>query len=91
MSRSSSFTDNAATITVIADLSAVNITPTGAQTICASGSGSLLTAAETGGGAITSRQWGKRSVSGGAILISVVLQELLILQLAQVYLQEPGL
>lgn len=58
-----------ATVTVVtlANLSAVNVTPTGAQTICDTGTGSLLTATETGGGVITGRQWGKRSVSGGAI------------------------
>lgn len=56
-----------ATITVNASLSAVSITPNTAQTFCVSGSGSLLTASETGGGVITARQWGKRSTSGGAI------------------------
>ncbi|WP_281227178.1 T9SS sorting signal type C domain-containing protein [Flavobacterium aquiphilum] len=55
-----------ATVTVIAPLSGVSITSTASQTICSTGSGSLLTVAETGGGTIT-HQWGKRSVSGGAI------------------------
>jgi hypothetical protein len=58
---------NEITIVVLANLSAVNISPTGAQSMCTSGSGSLLTAAETGGGTIISRQWGKRSISGGTI------------------------
>ena len=55
------------TITVNPTLSAVALTPTSAQAICSNGNGSLLTATETGGGTITSRQWGKRSATGGTI------------------------
>lgn len=53
--------------TLRASLSAVSIAPTTTQNFCSNGTGTLLTATETGGGTITSRQWGKRSVSGGAI------------------------
>jgi SprB repeat len=60
-------TSNEITMTVNANLSSVNITPTGAQSICDPGTGTTLTVAETGGGAITGRQWGKRSASGGPI------------------------
>ena len=45
----------------------VAITPTNAQSFCEGYSGTELAAAESGGGPITARQWGKRSVSGGAI------------------------
>jgi hypothetical protein len=53
-----------AVVSITADLSLVSITPA-AQTICIGGSGSLLTATETGGGTITARQWVKRSTPGG--------------------------
>ena len=56
-----------ATVTVTANLSTVSLSPGTAQSICVGGSGSQLTASETGGGTITGRQWGKRSSSGGAI------------------------
>ncbi|TPG36268.1 T9SS sorting signal type C domain-containing protein [Flavobacterium pectinovorum] len=55
------------TVTVTPNLSAVAITPTGGQALCLISSGTLLTVAETGGGTITPRQWGKRSVTGGTI------------------------
>jgi hypothetical protein len=55
-----------AVITETSGLSSVAITPITAQAFCATASGTQLTATETGGGAIT-RQWGKRSVSGGTI------------------------
>ena len=60
-------TSNTITMTVNPTLSAVGITPNGGQALCAIGTGTLLTVAETGGNTITSRQWGKRLVSGGAI------------------------
>ncbi|WP_167443835.1 T9SS sorting signal type C domain-containing protein [Flavobacterium cutihirudinis] len=63
-----SFTSNiSGLITVNASLSAVSISATSPQTFCVGGSGTALTATETGGGAITGRVWGKRSVSGGTI------------------------
>ncbi|WP_337967747.1 T9SS sorting signal type C domain-containing protein [uncultured Flavobacterium sp.] len=55
------------TITVNPNLSAVAITPNGGQALCLVGTGTTLTVSETGGTTITSRQWGKRSVSGGTI------------------------
>ncbi|GAA3760126.1 hypothetical protein GCM10022423_08850 [Flavobacterium ginsengiterrae] len=60
-------TSRTLSVTVITNLSAVNVTGTTTQSFCVSGSGSLLTAGETGGGTITSRQWGKRSIPGGVI------------------------
>jgi hypothetical protein len=57
-----------ATVTVTANLSSVSLSPGTAQSICVGGSGSQLTATETGGGTITGRQWGKRSSSGGEII-----------------------
>ncbi|PXY44562.1 T9SS sorting signal type C domain-containing protein [Flavobacterium hydrophilum] len=63
---SSGVTSNQVTVTVNANLSAVAVTPNTAQNVCITGSGSALTASPTGGGTIT-YQWGKRSVSGGAI------------------------
>ena len=60
-------TNRTATINVNANLSAVSITPSTDQTICEDGTGTPLTANETGGGIITSRAWGKRSVTGGVI------------------------
>ena len=59
-------TSNSSDITISAVLSSVSIAPTGAQNICLDETGVLLTVAETGGGPVT-RQWGKRSVSGGSI------------------------
>ncbi|MFC5980543.1 PA14 domain-containing protein, partial [Flavobacterium salmonis] len=63
---SSGVTSNQVTVTVNANLSAVAVTPNIAQNVCITGSGSALTASPTGGGTVT-YQWGKRSVSGGAI------------------------
>ncbi len=54
-------------ITETASLSSVTITPNAAQAFCGTASGTELTATETGGGAITTRQWGKRSEIGGTI------------------------
>lgn len=54
-------------ITVTANLSPISISPTPAQAFCATSSGTLLTVAETGGGTIT-RQWGKRTTTGGTIM-----------------------
>ena len=48
-------------------LSAVSISPATTQSFCDGFSGTELTAGETGGGTITLRQWGKRSIKGGAI------------------------
>lgn len=45
----------------------VAITPATAQSFCDGSSGTELTVAESGGGPITGRQWGKRSVAGGSI------------------------
>lgn len=58
---------NSIVITVNPNLSAVTLTPATMQTICSTGAGTQLAATETGGSTITSRQWGKRSVSGGTI------------------------
>ncbi len=57
------------TITVTPDLATVAINETAAQTLCVgvSPGGSALTLTETGGGTITARQWGYRTVSGGSI------------------------
>ncbi|SHG74920.1 hypothetical protein SAMN05443549_106116 [Flavobacterium fluvii] len=55
------------TATLNTNLSAVSVTPNGAQIICIGSSGSALTSSPTNGGVIVSRQWGKRSVSGGTI------------------------
>jgi hypothetical protein len=59
--------DNGTNLAINATLSVVSISPTGAQSICATGTGVQLTVSETGGATIISRQWGKRSVSGGPI------------------------
>ncbi len=53
--------------TVSQNLSAVTISGTNNQTFCSNGTGTLLNASESNGGAITGRQWGYRTVSGGAI------------------------
>ncbi len=63
----SAVVSNEITVTVNADLSAVNITPTASQSFCSDITGSLLTVSEINGGTIASRQWGKRSVSLGTI------------------------
>ena len=63
----SAMTSNQVTVTVTAILSSVSISPSTAQSFCTTGTGSLLTASETNGGTITSRSWGKRSVSLGTI------------------------
>ena len=55
------------TVTVTVNLSSVGVTPSGTQNIYTNTSGSQLTAAETGGGTITGRQWGYRTTSGGSI------------------------
>jgi len=52
------------TVTVSAQIASVSIAPTATQNFCTSGN--VLTVTESGG-TITSRQWGKRSVSGGTI------------------------
>lgn len=54
------------TVTVTPTLTAASVLPNSGQSICANGSGTLLTITDTGGGAIT-HQWGKRAVSGGTI------------------------
>jgi len=58
--------DDNMTLTIVADLSDVAIAPTGAQNICESTTGSVLTCTPTGGGT-PSYQWGKRATPGGAI------------------------
>lgn len=63
----SSVTSDAAILAVTPILSTVLVTSYYPQNICISGAGIELTATETGGGTITTRQWGKRSVSGGTI------------------------
>ncbi len=60
-------TDNGSNITVTAVLSAVTLTPNTTQNICYNGTGTQINVSETGGGTMISRQWGKRSVSGGVI------------------------
>lgn len=57
----------AVTGTVGVNLSAVAISASTAQSICLGSSGTSVSVAETGGGTITGRQWGKRSTSGGSI------------------------
>ncbi|MRX69163.1 Por secretion system C-terminal sorting domain-containing protein [Flavobacterium resistens] len=52
------------TVTVSAQISSVSIASTTTQNFCTTGN--LLTVTESGG-TITSRQWGKRSASGGTI------------------------
>jgi len=54
-------------VTITPLLSSVSIAPSIDQSICANGSGTLLTVTETDGGLITGRSWGIRSVSGGTI------------------------
>jgi hypothetical protein len=58
---------NEVVVTVTAALSAVSVTSASAQSICVGASGTQLTVAETGGGTITGRQWGKRTTSGSTI------------------------
>ncbi|MGE5318503.1 MAG: beta strand repeat-containing protein, partial [Chloroflexota bacterium] len=58
---------NGTDLIINARLSAVTVSPGGAQNICGSTSGSPLTATEIGGGTIIGRQWGKRTSTGGAI------------------------
>lgn len=58
---------NGIDLLINARLTAVSLSPTVAQNICGSTSGTSLTVTETDGGTIVSRQWGKRAVSGGAI------------------------
>ena len=53
--------------TVGVNLSAVAISASTAQSICLGSSGTSVSVAETGGGTITGRQWGKQSTSGGSI------------------------
>jgi hypothetical protein len=62
---SDTFAKNA-TLSVTTNLSAVAVTPSAAQTFCQVSSGTQLAVGTTGGGT-PARQWGKRSVSGGAI------------------------
>jgi autotransporter-associated beta strand protein len=68
ISSSPSFTGsaNSSDITIGASLTSVSVSPSGTQTICFTDAGSGLTVTETEGGSI-SRQWGKRSVSGGSV------------------------
>lgn len=53
--------------TVGVSLSAVSVTAITAQSICVGSNGTSVSVSETGGGVISSRQWGKRSTSGGVI------------------------
>ena len=53
--------------TVGVNLSAVVVSSSTTQSICLGSDGTSVSVAETGGGTITSRQWGRRSISGGAI------------------------
>ena len=57
----------AVTGTVGVNLSAVVVSSSTAQSICLGNNGTSVSVAETGGGTIISRQWGKRSTSGGTI------------------------
>ena len=58
---------NSTTVTVNQGISAVNISPTTVPSICVTGTATTLNVAETGGGTITGRQWGYRTVSNGTI------------------------
>jgi len=49
------------------NLSAVVVSSSIAQSMCLGSNGTSVSVAETGGGTITSRQWGRRSTSGGSI------------------------
>lgn len=49
------------------NLSAVVVSSSTTQSICLGSDGTSVSVAETGGGTITSRQWGRRSTSGGSI------------------------
>ena len=49
------------------NLSAVVVSSSTTQSICVGSNGTSVSVAETGGGTITSRQWGRRSTSGGSI------------------------
>jgi len=49
------------------NLSAVVVSSSTTQSICLGSNGTSVSVAETGGGTITARQWGRRSISGGAI------------------------
>ncbi|WP_264565881.1 fibronectin type III domain-containing protein [Flavobacterium sp. N3904] len=55
-----------AAIAITPSLTAVGVTPNIPQSFCSNSAGTLLAATITGGG-VTTNQWGKRSVSGGAI------------------------
>jgi len=49
------------------NLSAVVVSSSTTQSICLGSDGTSVSVAETGGGTITARQWGRRSISGGSI------------------------
>ena len=49
------------------NLSAVVVSSSTTQSICLGSDGTSVSVAETGGGTITARQWGRRSISGGVI------------------------
>ena len=49
------------------NLSSVVVSSSTTQSICVGSNGTSVSVAETGGGTITSRQWGRRSTSGGSI------------------------
>jgi hypothetical protein len=49
------------------NLSAVVVSSSTTQSICLGSNGTSVSVVETGGGTITARQWGRRSISGGAI------------------------
>ena len=52
------------TVLLTSNLSSVGVVPSTAQSFATGGSGNQLTASETGGGTITSRQWKYGTVSG---------------------------
>jgi len=56
-----------ALVSVTSNLSAVAVSPSTQQNLCLNETGTVLNVSETNGGNVISRQWGKRSVSGGAI------------------------
>ena len=49
------------------NLSAVVVSSSTTQSICLGSDGTSVSVTETGGGTITARQWGRRSISGGVI------------------------
>ena len=64
-------TPSSAVIVFVGDLAMVDITPTGAVTVCVDCLGGTVFATETGGGAPLGHQWGYRMVSGNPPVIPI--------------------